>query len=267
MRERLGRMPRHRTRQSRGSRQDKVSRQDRFSRRRAVTWRPGWDTAVAAVTLLVFWGCYWAGTTLSEWFLAVGVVIVGTLIPAIVVFRRGEGWAGLGVRRRFWVVALIVSAVLGIGSVPYLLQLTQVHGTAATPHLLANLLVLWEPLFVFGWLFGRWERAFGWLPAIVLTAAGFALQHVGSVPLTAALGFGGFAIVYAVAFAAVRNLLILWPLFYPVGSAIGTLQAGHPMGWPDVLWGAGLIAVQALTLGMIRRWPARPREQTARGTC
>ena len=116
-------------------------------------------------------------------------------------------------------------------------------------------MVLWEPLFVFGWLYLRWERAFGWLPAIVLVGAGFALQHVGSVPLPAALGFGAFALAFAVVFALVRNLVILWPLFYPVASGIGTLQAGVTMGWGAVVAGAVLLVVQLAIITLI--WRAR----------
>ncbi|MGO1975492.1 MAG: hypothetical protein ACTH2Q_21240 [Propionibacteriaceae bacterium] len=221
-------------------------------RRPVVTWNPGNDTLVAFGTLLAFWGCYWAGNTVNEWFLLVGIVLVGTLVPAWTVLRhRGEGLAGFGIRRRFLLVSLIVAAVLGAGSAYQLLSTAAGQGVPVVPHLLANLLVFWEPFFVFGWLFLRWERAFGWLPAILLTGLGFTLQHVGSVPFEAALGFGAFAVAFSVVFAFVRNLAILWPLFYPVASGIGTLQAGFAMGWPDVVSGAVLLAVQVVVLVLL----------------
>ncbi|GAA4516335.1 hypothetical protein [Brevibacterium yomogidense] len=217
--------------------------------RRVVAWSPGTDTLIAAATLVVFWGCYWAGTTVNEWFLLAGVIVVGTLIPAWTVLQqRGEGLEGLGIRRRFLVVSLIIAGVMGAGSAYQLFTLAAAQDVAVLPHLVGNLLVFWEPLFVFGWLYLRWERAFGWLPAILLTGAGFVLQHIGSVPFEAALGFGGFAVVFAIAFACVRNLAILWPLFYPVASGIGTLQAGFVMGWSSVGSGALLLAVQGFVL-------------------
>lgn len=226
--------------------------------RRAVAWDPRSDTVIALVTMLAFWGCYWAGSTVSEWFLIGGIVVVGTVIPAWVVLnRRREGLAGLGVRRRFLLLSLLVSAVLGVGSSYELFSLAADQGVQVMPHLLGNLMVLWEPLFVFGWLFLRWERAFGWLPAIALTGAGFALQHVGSVTPGAALGFGMFALVFAVIFALVRNLAILWPLFYPIASGIGTLQAGVVMGWPAVVSGAVLLVVQIAVIAVMARM--RPR--------
>lgn len=218
-------------------------------RPRAVAWDPGIDTLIAFGTLLIFWACYWASTALSSWFLFLGIIGVGTFIPAwTVLWHRREGWSGLGFRRRFVVVSLLVSAVLGAGSAYQLFAEAAAQGTPVVPHLAANLLVFWEPFFVFGWLFLRWERAFGWLPAILLTGIGFAIQHVGSVPLAAAVGFGLFAVGFAVVFVFVHNIAILWPLFYPVASGIGTLQAGFAMGWPSVVSGAALLAVQVVVL-------------------
>lgn len=239
----------------------------RRARRRAVAWDPGPDTLIALVTLLGFWACYWAGSAVSSSFLLLGVLVFGTLIPAVVVLRRRrEGLAGLGITRRFLVRSLIVSAVLGAGSAFQLVTLADQHEVALLPHLLGNLLVLWEPLFVFGWLFLRWERAFGWLPAILLVGVGFALQHAGSVPPAAALGFGAFAVAFAIVFALVRNLLILWPLFYPVASGIGTLQSGLSMGWGEVVYGAVLLGAQVIILVLVHRSVRRVPTPGARHT-
>lgn len=83
-------------------------------RRRAFVWNPGSDTLVALGTLLGFWWCYWAGITINEWFLLIGIVVVGTLISAVTVLRlRGEGLEGLGMRRQFLIWSLVISAVLG----------------------------------------------------------------------------------------------------------------------------------------------------------
>ncbi|RIK17696.1 MAG: hypothetical protein DCC50_00895 [Acidobacteria bacterium] len=190
-------------------------------------------------------------------------MVVGTVVPAVtVLWWRREGLSGLGVRRRRLLTSLAVSLLLGAGSAPRLVTLAAEQGVPVAPHLLGNLLVLWEPLFVFGWLYLRWERAFGWLPAIALTGAGFALQHVGAVSLPTALGFGAFAVFFAVVFALVRNLLVLWPLFYPVASGIGTLQAGLAFGWSDLVPAAVLLVVQVvIVLGV---WGLARRSRGAR---
>lgn len=224
------------------------------SRRRIVAWDPGRDTLIALGTLIAFWGCYFAGSALGSWFLILGILLIGTLIPAFTVLRlRREGWEGLGFTRRFLVTSLIIAAVLGAGSAYQLITTAADLQVDLLPHLLANFLVLWEPLFVFGWLYIRWERAFGWLPAILLTGFGFALQHVGSVPLPVAVSFGLFALAFAIIFAFVKNLAILWPLFYPVASGIGTLQSGLAMGWDSVLSGALIFLVQLCILFFVAR--------------
>ncbi|MGO1538956.1 MAG: hypothetical protein ACTHZ9_01080 [Leucobacter sp.] len=225
------------------------------SRRRIIAWDPGVDTLIALGTLLTFWGCYWAGANVNGWFLLSGVVVVGTLVPALtVLWKRRENMEGLGIRRKFLVLSLVISVVLGAGSAYQLFGLAAGQGVPVLPHLLANLMVFWEPFFLFGWLFLRWERAFGWLPAILLTGVGFVLQHIGSVPFAAALGFGAFAVAFGIVFVFVRNLAILWPLFYPIASGIGTLQAGFVMDWSDVISGAVLLVVQIAVLALVWWW-------------
>lgn len=212
-------------------------------RRRMVAWDPGVDTLIALATLVGFWGSYWAGTTIHPAFLYAGILLLGTLVPALTVLhRRREGLEGLGITRRHLVLSLVLSAVLGAGSAYQLFVLAAEQGVPVLPHLLGNLVVLWE-------------RAFGWLPAILLVGAGFALQHVGSVPLPAALAFGAFALAFALVYALVRNLLVLWPLFYPVASGIGTLQSGFAMGWGEVMIGAMLLLVQLAIIALV--WRAR----------
>lgn len=230
-------------------------------RPKAFTWQPEADTFIALFTLLAFSLCYYAGTSINSIFLWCGILVFGTFIPLwTVLHRRGESLEQLGITRKFLVTSLIVSFVLGAGSAFQLITLANASNANIASHLVANVLVLWEPFFVFGWLYLRWERAFGWLPAIALTGLGFTIQHLGSVPLAAAAGFGVFAIMFAVVFALVRNLVVLWPLFYPVASGIGTLQAGFVMGWDD----AGISAILLVLQLLIFWWVAtKPRSLRA----
>ncbi len=225
------------------------------SGRRAFAWNPGPDTVWALIALLAFWGCYYLGTRPgTSLVLSAGVLVVATALPAWVVFGLlRQGWDGLGITRRRLIASLIVSALLGGGSVMGLLQQLR-PGTDLTAHLLANVLVLWEPLFVFGFLFLRWEKAFGFVAAPLLCAIGFFFQHVGAVPLEVAASFGAFGLFFGLVFAFTRNLFILWPFFYGVASAIGTAQSGYSFGWSDVWEGVLLLAAQAVVLGGVFWW-------------
>lgn len=91
------------------------------ARLRMVTWDPGVDTLIALLTLLGFWGAYWAGTTIHPAFLYAGILLLGTPVPALTVLhRQREGLEGLGITGRFLVVSLVVSAVLGAGQLAIL---------------------------------------------------------------------------------------------------------------------------------------------------
>lgn len=223
--------------------------------RRLVAWSVGGDTGWAAAALLGMWAGY-LGTarTESPWPLYLAVLIVGTALPAYVVFHRLRGtWADLGVtRHRLW-PSLILAVLLGGASLPKAIQLAQEQGADPIAHLVGNVFVFWEPFFFFGWLFLRFEKAFGALAAPALVAISFAVMHVGAVPLAQAAAFGGAGLLFAIIFALTRNLAILWPLAYPVTSAIGTLQADLAFGWDVSIAGAALLAAQLVTLYAVAR--------------
>ena len=53
------------------------------------------------------------------------------------------------------------------------------------PNIAYNAIAFWEPLFVFGWLQLRFERAFGIIAGILMAALSFAAYHIGSFPMEA----------------------------------------------------------------------------------
>ncbi len=205
--------------------------------------------------MLAFWGVYYLGTRPGvEWVLTAGILLVATALPAWVVFGQlRAGWAELGITKHRLVLSVAISAVLGVGSIFGLVQQAQ-PGTDLVAHLVANVLVFWEPLFVFGFLFLRWEKAFGYVAAPVLCGVGFFLQHIGAVSLPVAASFGAFGLFFGVIFAVTRNLAILWPLFYGVASAIGTAQSGYAFGWDSVWYGLALLIGQVVVLAGVRWW-------------
>ena len=55
----------------------------------------------------------------------------------------------------------------------------------------------------------------------------YGLYHVGYGMGADEIGFlFGLGVVYGVAFATARNLLVLWPLLTPLGSFFANLQGG-----------------------------------------
>ena len=231
-----------------------------------VRWQPGRDTVWAAASIPMMWACYWANTKLTEsqpmvalaLFFVVGNLVVCTLLPALVVTRvAGEGWAGLGFTKRRWWLALILTLFFGLGSLPTYLTAANQAGVDPVQHLAYNMVILWEPLFVYGWLQLRFSKALGWLPGIILAALGFAIYHLGSVPLETVAVFAGTGLAFCAIMALTRNLWTLFPLAAGVSSGIGTLQAGLSFDWTAFFTGLVVLVIQIVILVVVfRRRPA-----------
>ena len=203
------------------------------SHARWVSWEPGNDTLVAAISLVALWGAFLLCTWLRRdrflfSFFAVYAVtaIAAVLLPAFyVMLVRGEAPSHLGVTTRRWRTALLISGLLAAVLFPGLrAELSKHSGATLAPQLLYNGVLLWEPFFVFGWLQLRFERAFGIIPGIMFTALAVMIYHIGSLPaqyLASMVLFGAFNCSI---FRLTGNLLTIWPVYFAVASAIGTLQ-------------------------------------------
>jgi hypothetical protein len=193
------------------------------------------SAGAAFISVLAMWLFYNLGTKapahIEPFTFGVGIILLlSTLLPAVFVksYEHGD-LSDLGIHARKIKLLLGVSAFFGLGSLFYYFQLTNesnISDGAATRFLLWSLLMLWEVIFVFGWLQIRYERAFGPLAGILLASLSFALYHVGTVPLEQVAGLvavGGFG---AVLFKLAGNsIFVLWPFFWGVGVAIGAQQA------------------------------------------
>lgn len=152
-------------------------------------FEPGWDTAVAVLSLLALWGIYYYQSTSGSvgsllLFLLVGNLGLTVLFPLYYVcYRRSGPLSAVGITADGWRRALFASAVGALALSPGLLSADEPLGVLI-PHVVATGLMLWEPFFVHGWLQIRFERAFGAGPGVVLAAAAFGLFHLGAVALT-----------------------------------------------------------------------------------
>jgi membrane protease YdiL (CAAX protease family) len=187
--------------------------------------------------------------------------ILNVLFPAyyVLVVRR-EGLAQLGITRRWWWLALLLSVAVSVLFWPQLQQVAaQQPNIDLLPLLLINGLILWEPFFVYGWLQLRFEQAFGVLPGIALAALCFGAYHIGTFPLSGVVTLFGLGVFFGVLFrVAGGNLLALWPLTWAVTSSIGVLEGGFGFGWSDVTTYALLLIVQVALMALMARRADRP---------
>lgn len=75
---------------------------------------------------------------------------------------------------------------------------------------------IFEMVFIYGFLRYEFERAFGILPAILLTAIFYSLHHAGFQPEFTKLFFVG--IMYVTVFCLTRSLFSIFPFFWGVGA-------------------------------------------------
>jgi membrane protease YdiL (CAAX protease family) len=118
---------------------------------------------------------------------------------------------------------------------------------------------LFELFLYYGFIHLRLEKAFGTIPAILLTSAIYVLWHAGTQlpiepdPLYAMYKLFWVGVMSQSLFSMTRNLLVIWPLFHAVGVMldfavnIGVVEEiGH-----ELPWAVGAVIVTAVvTVGL-----------------
>ena len=109
-----------------------------------------------------------------------------------------------------------------------------------------------EAFFWRGWVLLRLEESFGYLPAVILGSALYAVYHIGyGMPLDEMLFLFWIGILFAVCFRLTSNLLILWPIFQPMGQLVTLIEDGLSL---PLLASVGFI--EALVLMFVMVWLA-----------
>ena len=218
-------------------------------------FNPGKDTGFAIGTLLMFWLVYFLGnffdgkifTILNRdweadilWFVfavVMGSLFFGVYLPTSYVTKEmNQRINYLGIKKEHLWISLGISVVIAAFYVPRrLAAIRQVETSTLIRHLLINLAGVWEVIFVYGWLQMRYDRAFGPIPAIALSALSFTLYHVGTgdtLPITELLIIG---LGQAFAFSLTKSIFILWPIPWVVSYTAVSLEAGLIFPWGRVI--------------------------------
>jgi membrane protease YdiL (CAAX protease family) len=233
-----------------------LSSQEASAGRKWFDWNPTIDVGVVLLTefwmvvsyYLVYHVLHSPLVVLLVFVVLTNLVICGLLPVWWVAHYRRRPLAELGITTQRWLPSLLISVALAAISLPRLLQLA--YGTNWIPHVIANAMVLWESLFVYGWMQLRFERAFGIIPAVLLAGLCFAGYHIGGNYPPFALMMLLFAgLLYAVAFRLTKNLLALWPIAVSVGSSVGTMSGGLLFDWSQVTMWAVVLVIQLAVIG------------------
>jgi membrane protease YdiL (CAAX protease family) len=112
------------------------------------------------------------------------------------------------------------------------------------------------------WVQMRFEKAFGAIPAIIITGALFSLHHIGYsgyvayVPKMWTLFFNGM--VSAIVFRLTRNMLISWPFFMSAAGLANELTWGFRLPFEYTYGFAGVVALMLLFIAIVH-WRQKER--------
>lgn len=133
---------------------------------------------------------------------------------------------------------------------------------------MALMVGIFESIFFRGFVQERLQRAFGTAPAVFIAAALYGAYHVGyGMGLEESVFLTGLGIVYALAYVAAENVLVLWPLLTPMGSLFAQLESGDLAGrlpWAALLGFADVMAIMATMIWLAHRHERKQRSHPVR---
>jgi membrane protease YdiL (CAAX protease family) len=211
-------------------------------------WQPTRDTLVAIVAgvviiilsaaMLPFENWPWVKIAIRD---VVQIFLVGILFPLVYIQNHGKDWVGFGFSLKKWHIFLLIDLVLGI-----LLFFMFLSESPPSPQFRLNAPTVWsavyimlalcfELVFFYAFLRTIFERAFGIVPAIILTALFYAFHHIGFQPEYGKLIFVGM--LYATTYSLGNSALLLFPFFLGIGGTYDVLiqsQVVEPILYPEI---------------------------------
>jgi len=238
-------------------------------RRRTIDWLDLGAVAALYIAVVVLFRV--AFTVFTEanvlgLFLCFGAgLVLGVAVPVLYTLRRGRTLSDLGLGLGNWKQAVLLGLILT--SVQFAITLFGYALPAPVdwvPLLVMSLTVgAFETVFFRGFVQTRLSASLGQAPGIAIAAALYAAYHVGyGMDVEGMVFLFGLGVAYAIAFAVVRNVLVLWPLLTPLGSFFNNLNSGDiQLPWEAILGFADVLALMAASILLGRRWLKRKNRQ------
>jgi len=197
-------------------------------------------------------------------------LLVGVAGPVYyTVWRRGLPLSRLGLRRDGLRTAALLALLFG--GVQFALTLWGYDLPAPVdwvPLLVMALVVgIFESVFFRGFVQTVLEERFGPVIGVAAAALLYGAYHVGYGMGGPEIVFlAGLGVVYAVAFAIARNLIVLWPLLTPLGSFFANVEAGDiELPWASIAGFVDVFALMAVVLWLAARHIRRAAQRAPEG--
>jgi len=196
-----------------------------------LRFKPNRDLVAVIVTWVLVTGSLWTATNVIggdngiPYFLVYAILtaaVCGVGLPLIwTVFVTKRPVSALGVTTKFLGASLIIQLVLTAAQYMMTLAKIELPEFSKLMPLIGLILCVgfFEVIFWRGWVFSRLEEMFGFLPALVVGSALYAVYHVGYGMSWSEMGtLFWVGVIYACVFRLTRNIFILWPLLQPIGQ-------------------------------------------------
>ena len=206
-------------------------------------------TVFTAANVLGLFLCFGAG------------LVLGVAAPVFYTVRRGRPLSDLGLGLENWKQAVLLGLILT--SIQFAITLFGYPLPAPVdwvPLLVMSLTVgAFETVFFRGFVQTRLSSSLGEGLGIAVAAALYSAYHVGyGMSGEGMIFLFGLGVVYAIAFAVVRNVLVLWPLLTPLGSFFNNLNSGDiELPWDAILGFADVLGLMVASVLLGRRWVKR----------
>ena len=227
-------------------------------------FEPKKELILVVISLLWMWFSYYASDHILEnniilnMIVSVPLTMIGNCVVLPVwwvAVHNKEGIEGLNITGKRLALTIIFTLSL---SAWRFLELKQFLGSDnLITSLLFNGLAIWEVLFIFGWMFTRYEISFGKIPAILLTTVSVGLYHIGTLTIGGILHLCLVICICSICYCFTENIFTFTPLYWPIGTSASTLASGMVLpadmiGMCVIILVIQLIIITALQIKYLR---------------
>ena len=192
-----------------------------FTKETAVAFAAGAVMIALSLLMLPFMGASLfdkiASFVLRDLLMIFGL---GVVFVSLYVERNKDGVKAIGFTGKRNVLSLLLNVLFAAGLLAMFLNEGRPQGILEVKNIYAAAYILvagiFEITFIYGYLRASFEKAFGIVPAIFLTAAFYSFHHAGFQPEFLHLFFVG--LMYSAVYYITQNLLIVFPFFWAVGA-------------------------------------------------
>lgn len=149
------------------------------------------------------------------------IYLLGYIFPLyFILIRKNENLQVLGIHKNKLKSSLLINIIFAAALLTmfYFEKSQPVTFNLQSFFAIAYILVagIFEMIFIYGFLRYQFERAFGIIPAMILTAVFYSFHHAGFQPEFMKLFWVG--IMYVAVFYITHNIFIIFPFFWGVGA-------------------------------------------------